>query len=144
MKIKIIIVSILIGLLGFFSCNQRQVEVTEINEEMVTTETTIDSDVFVVVEKMPEFDGDMFVFISENITYPDSAKIKGIEGTVFIKFIVEENGEITNVKLIRGVDKLIDDEALKVVNSMPNWLPGYKDDVAVRVEYALPIAFKLQ
>lgn len=96
---------------------------------------------------MPQFTGGtdaMFKYLVENIKYPNDAKEKGISGTVFIKFIVDKKGKISNVNLIRGVYPSMDEEALRVVAAMPDWKPGKDENgKAVNVEYALPISYKL-
>ena len=102
--------------------------------------------VFTIVEQMPEFPGGtdaMYSFLATNILYPDYARKKGIEGKVFIQFIISEVGKVTEAKVIRGVDTVLDREALRVVNKMPNWESGKMDGKAVKVQYTLPISFGL-
>jgi TonB family protein len=103
--------------------------------------------VFKVVDQMPEFEGGsnaMIKYLVENIKYPDDAKQKGISGRVFVQFVVSKTGEVKNVHLLRGVSPSLDNEALRVVSSMPDWKPG-KDENGqpVNVEYNLPINFSL-
>ena len=99
------------------------------------------------VDVMPEFPGGnaaLYEFIKQNLTYPKSAKEQGIEGIVYVWFIVENNGSITNIKVVQGVNEELDAEALRVVNLMPNWKPGYRGPHPIgRVPYTLPIMFKL-
>ena len=102
--------------------------------------------IYKIVEQMPEYPGGtakMLTFISENIKYPQSAMEKGIEGKCYIQFVIDVDGSITNVELMRGFDEECDAEALRVVNLMPKWKPGKKDGKPVRVHYMIPIAFKL-
>lgn len=102
--------------------------------------------IYKVVEQMPEYPGGtakMLTFISENIKYPQSAMEKGIEGKCFIQFVIDVDGSITNVELMRGFDEECDAEALRVVNLMPKWKPGKNEGKPVRVHYMIPIAFKL-
>lgn len=102
--------------------------------------------IYKVVEQMPEYPGGtakMLTFISENIKYPQSAMEKGIEGKCFIQFVIDVDGSITNVELMRGFDEECDAEALRVVNLMPKWKPGKNEGKPVRVHYVIPIAFKL-
>ena len=102
--------------------------------------------IYRVVEQMPEFPGGtakMLTFISENIKYPQSAMEKGIEGKCHIQFVIDVDGSITDVELLKGFDEECDAEALRVVNLMPKWKPGKKDGKPVRVQYMIPIAFKL-
>ena len=86
----------------------------------------------------------MLGFISRNIHYPEEAKKDGIQGRVFIGFVIEEDGSVSNVRNLRGVDSELDAEAMRVVESMPKWKPGMQRGQAVRVSYILPIVFKLQ
>ena len=103
--------------------------------------------VYQIVEQMPAFPGGeakLFEFISKNIHYPQEAKEKGIQGRVFIGFIVEKDGSISNVRNLRGVDSELDAEAIRVVESMPRWKPGMHRGEPVRVSYQIPIVFKLE
>ena len=99
------------------------------------------------VDVMPEFPGGnaaLYEFIKQNLTYPKSAKEQGIEGIVYVWFIVETDGSITNIKIVQGLNEELDAEALRVVNLMPNWKPGYRGPHPIgRVPYTLPIMFKL-
>lgn len=96
----------------------------------------------------PEYPGGtdgLVKFLGENIKYPRSAEKKGIEGTVVLQFIVEKSGAISNVKVLRSVNKALDNEAIRVVKQMKKFIPGYNEDHApVRVLYTLPVNFKLQ
>ncbi len=98
------------------------------------------------VDKQPEFKGGMDALIAymvEEVVYPKAAKNNNTQGTVHVSFVVTEKGEITDVKLKKGVETSLDEEALRVVREMPNWIPGEKDGKKVSVEMTLPIAFKL-
>lgn len=103
--------------------------------------------VYEVVKTMPEFQGgfDALVkYLVANIKYPEDAKKNGIQGTVFVSFVVEKDGKVSNVSLMKGVDPALDAEALRVVKTMPAWSPGLNDDgKAVNVRFNLPISFKL-
>ncbi len=102
--------------------------------------------VFTVVEKMPSYPGGidkMIQFLSMNIKYPEDAKAKGIEGTVFVTFIVKDDGTVSNVKILRGIDKSCDMEAIRVVKMMPKWIPGEQKGEKVNVAYSLPVKYKL-
>lgn len=95
---------------------------------------------------LPQFEGGteaMIQFLVNNIKYPETAKNKNIEGTVYVAFVVNSKGEITKPSIKRGVEKSLDNEALRVINSMPNWKPGEKDGKKVSVEMVLPISFQL-
>ncbi len=105
-----------------------------------------DEKVFTVVEESPTFRGGqqaMMNFLQENLTYPPTAREEKIQGTVFVTFVVEKDGSITGVKILRGVQPDIDAEAMRVVKAMPAWTPGYQDDEPVRVQFNLPIRFVL-
>ena len=103
-------------------------------------------EVFVVVEKQPEFKGGMTALMSylgENIQYPEEAHKNGIQGRVITNFVVNKDGSISEVKTVRGIDPLLDTEAVRVISEMPNWKPGMQRGQAVRVRYTLPIVFSL-
>lgn len=102
--------------------------------------------IFTVVEKMPEFPGGqkaMYKYLGENIKYPQKAKENGIQGTVFISYVIEKDGSVSHAKILRGVEKSLDKEAIRVVTGMPKWKPGKQRGEAVRVQYNLPIKFTL-
>lgn len=104
------------------------------------------TEVFQIVENMPSFPGGddaLFKFLGENINYPDEAKDKGISGVVYVTFVVDYDGEITNVKVIRGIGGGCDEEAVRVIKAMPDWEPGRQKGKRVRVQYNLPIRFTL-
>ncbi|NQX98007.1 MAG: TonB family protein [Flavobacteriales bacterium] len=112
----------------------------------VETDTIIDGEVFVIVEKMPEFPGgmkEMYMFLAKNIYYPREAKEQNIQGKVYVNFVVGKNGVLRDVKIIRGIHKSLDDEALRVIRIMPKWEPGIQRGKKVAVSYNLPISFKL-
>ena len=103
--------------------------------------------VFVVVEAMPAFSGGtaaMMKFISENIQYPKAAKENGIQGRAICQFVINKDGSIVDVVVTRSTgDSTLDEEAIRVIESMPNWTPGMQRGQAVRVKYTLPITFRL-
>ena len=108
--------------------------------------TAGEDELFMVVETMPQFPGgeDARVrYMVENIKYPEQAKEKGIQGTVYVSFVVEKNGSITNPKIIRSVEKSLDAEAFRVISAMPKWIPGSQKGKPVRVQFNMPIKFKL-
>ncbi len=108
-----------------------------------------ESEVFVVVENMPSFPGgNVQKWISKNVKYPVLAMENGIQGKVFVQFVIERDGSITDVKVVRGVDSSLDKEplakeAIRVVKAMPKWTPGKQRGKAVRVSFTLPINFQL-
>ncbi len=152
----------------FFSCQETvdstvKLEKTKEIKEETPTESIIvdDSEVFNFVQEMPRFAGceditgdddkrktcaekKMLEFIYKNIQYPKDAREKGIEGMIVLNFIVEKDGSITNTKVLRSLEGGLKEEGLRVVNSMPKWIPGKQDGETVRVKFNLPIRFKLQ
>ncbi|MDR0421766.1 MAG: TonB family protein [Proteiniphilum sp.] len=104
-------------------------------------------EIFVVVEEQPEFPGGntaLMKFLSDNIKYPVIAQENGIQGRVICNFVVERDGSITDVQVLRGVDPSLDREATRVIQQMPHWKPGKQRGSAVRVRYTLPVVFRLQ
>ena len=102
--------------------------------------------VYQVVDEMPEFPGGteaLLKFVANNVKYPEKAKDEEISGRVFISFVIEKDGSVSNVEVKRGIGGGCDDEAVRVVKAMPKWKPGIKDGKPVRVSYMMPINFKL-
>jgi TonB family protein len=113
---------------------------------MKVMEDNDQNDVFQIVEKMPVFPGEeeaLSKFLSENIKYPEQALKDTIQGRVFVNFIVEKDGSVSNAKIARGVTESLDNEALRVINMMPKWIPGMQRGKPVRVSFTLPINFVL-
>ena len=114
---------------------------------VVSSPHEADPNVFEVVEKMPEFpNGGMpglMKYLSDNIRYPEAAKVAGIQGRVTVVFVVDKDGSITNVETLRGVDAELDKEAIRVISSMPKWIPGMQKGKAVKVRYTVPVMFRL-
>ena len=103
--------------------------------------------VFDVVEQMPSFPGGqgaLMQWLASNIKYPVVAEENGVQGRVVCTFVVERDGSITDVKVVRGVDPSLDKEAVRVLKQMPSWIPGKQNGSAVRVKYTVPVTFKLQ
>jgi protein TonB len=103
--------------------------------------------VFTIVEKMPQFPGGeeaLYQYLSTNIKYPLKERKKGITGKVYVSFVVNTDGGIIYTRIAKGVSKGIDDEALRVVSSMPKWIPGAQQGKPVAVQYMLPITFSLK
>jgi TonB family protein len=102
--------------------------------------------VFTAVEKMPSYPGGedaRIAFMVQNLKYPEQAKKNGVQGKVFVTYVVETDGSITNVKVLRGIGGGCDEEAVRVISMMPKWNPGMQEGKAVRVQFNLPINFKL-
>ena len=103
--------------------------------------------VYIVVEQMPEFPGGdkgFHQFIADNVKYPAEAKEKGIRGIVYVNFIVEPDGSISDIRVLRGIGGGCDEEAVRVVESMPKFKPGIQNGEAVRVSYTVPVIFRLE
>ncbi len=118
-----------------------QQEIAVVEEEEETQE------VFFIVEEMPVFPGGeeaLRKFIAQSVKYPVIAQENGIQGRVFVSFVVNQKGEVTNVKVARPFDPNLDKEAVRVVQSMPKWSPGKQRGKAVKVSYTVPINFVLQ
>lgn len=104
-------------------------------------------EVFVVVEQQPEFPGGttaLMKFLSNNIKYPVIAQENGIQGRVITNFVVERDGSISDVNVVRGQDPSLDREAVRVIKTMPKWTPGQQRGKPVRVRFTLPVVFRLQ
>ena len=125
-------------------------EVLKAKEEIAAPEPpkpVEENKVFDVVEQMPSFPGGMgalMSWLSQNIKYPVIAAENGVQGRVIVQFVVEKDGSITDVKVAKSVDPSLDKEAARVVGSMPHWIPGKQNGSAVRVQYTVPVTFKLQ
>ena len=123
------------------------IEEYEFTPPEIEEEEIVEAEIFKVVEEMPEFPGGaakMMEYIQKNIKYPMMARESDIQGRVFVNFVVEPDGHITNVTVMRGIGGGCDEEALRVVQSMPNWKPGKQRGSAVRCSFTVPIIFKLQ
>jgi len=101
---------------------------------------------FTLVEEMPSYPGGdtaRIKFLVENIVYPKTAKEKGIQGVVYITFVIDESGHVEDVRVLRGIGGGCDEEAVRVVKLMPNWTPGKSEGKNVRVQFNMPIRFTL-
>ncbi len=96
-----------------------------------------------VVQQMPTFNGDLGKYEQSHISYPKEALAKGVQGTVYVTFLVEKDGRVSNVKLLRGVEHSLDSAAIALVTGMPLWTPGSQGGKPVRVQFNLPVNFKL-
>jgi len=115
--------------------------------ETAAEEEEDEAQVFFIVEEMPEFPGgDLALrkYIANSIKYPVIAQENGIQGKVYVTFVVGKDGSVTNARIARGVDPSLDKEALRVVNSLPKWKPGKQRGKPVNVSYTVPINFVLQ
>ena len=107
---------------------------------------SVDEPTFIAVEQMPEFPGGqegLVNYLVENLNYPEKAKAKKITGKVYVSFVVEKDGSISNVKVLRDIGYGCGEEAVRVVKAMPRWNPGMHRGKLVRVQYTLPLNFQL-
>ena len=107
---------------------------------------SVDEPTFITVEQMPEFPGGqegLVNYLVENLNYPEKAKAKKITGKVYVSFVVEKDGSISNVKVLRDIGYGCGEEAMRVVKAMPRWKPGMQRGKNVRVQYTLPLNFQL-
>lgn len=110
-------------------------------------EEEVDPISFAVVEQKPEFPGgqkELLKFLAKNSEYPEIAKENGIQGKVYVQFVIDKNGNVTSVQIARGVDPYLDKEAKRVVSKLPDWKPGKQRGKAVPVTYIVPINFTLE
>ena len=127
------------------------VQQTEVIEEYVAPEIeeeeVVEQEIFQIVEEMPEYPGGekkLLEYGGKSVKYPQIARESGIQGRVFVNFVIEPDGSVSNVKVLRGIGGGCDEEAMRVIKSMPKWKPGKQRGKAVRVTYTLPVNFKLQ
>ena len=128
-----------------------EVDQTEVLEEYVPVEVeeeeVSETELFTIVEEMPAYpggDAKLYEYLGKNIKYPQIARESGIQGRVFVNFVVEPDGSVSNVKVMRGIGGGCDEEAVRVIKTMPKWKPGKQRGKAVRVTYTIPVVFKLQ
>jgi len=120
-------------------------DIGDLNNMIVGEDTT--STPYAVVEQMPEFPGGEAAlqrYLKNSVKYPNIAMENGIQGKVYVGFVVERNGSISNVRIARGVDASLDKEAMRVVRLMPKWIPGKQNGEPVRVSFTAPINFVLE
>jgi TonB family protein len=128
-----------------------QVAAEEVKYGVVITEQAPQSEeaegvVFTIVEQMPQYPGGqdgMMRYLGGNIKYPEEASEAGIEGVVYVTFVVEKDGAVGEARVLRGIGGGCDEEAVRVVRAMPKWEPGMQRGKPVRVQYNLPIRYKL-
>jgi protein TonB len=123
---------------------EQEIETTIVVD--VEEEEPVVEEIFDVVEENPEFKGGMaklYEYLGKHIQYPEMAKENGIQGKVFVQFVVWKDGTIKDVKVVKGVHKTLDSEATRVVKSMPKWTPGKQRGKAVNARFTLPIKFRI-
>ncbi len=115
--------------------------------ELPIAEEEFEEEIFFIVEDMPRFNGkdnnEFRKYIGENLHYPEIAADNGITGTVYIQFVVNKNGKVINIEVVRGVDPALDNEAIRVISSSPGWTPGKQRGKPVNVCFTFPIRFIL-
>lgn len=135
-KNQLMLLSIL--MIALFSCSKNSTDVTQRSES---------EEPFVIVEQMPVFPGgdyELLQYIAKNTLYPPEAKTNGVQGKVIIRFVVEGDGSVGRVEVYSGADPLLDQEALRVIKTLPKFKPGLQDGKAVPVWVMLPITFVLR
>lgn len=133
---KKVLVMALMALFGLTTVNAQKTVVAKKNQQ-----------VFDVVEQMPEYPGGMAAmveYLSANVKYPADAEKKKVEGKVFVTFVVDTDGSITDVTLMKKVFPSLDAEAMRVISAMPKWVPGKQRGQVVRVRFTVPIMFRLK
>jgi protein TonB len=123
------------------------IEIVEVKDVELPDEVVVEPTVFTIVEDPPAFPGGELAlrkYLATNVRYPETAAQNDIQGTVYVRFIVDTDGSVTNVEILRGVDPLLDKEAKRVVESLPKWQPGRQCGKAVKVRHSVPIKFALQ
>lgn len=122
-------------------------DIAELEQHKVIVEEKVEEKPYQTVEQMPVFPGgeiEMQKFVANSLRYPIAAQENGTQGRVTIRFVVTPTGDISNVEVLRGIDPLCDKEAVRVVKSMPKWIPGKQNGRNVSVYFTLPIVFRLQ
>lgn len=126
--------------------SEQNLKEAQLKQQQYNEQKDKEKDIYTVVEQMPTYPGGekaMIDFLITNLKYPQSAKDKGIEGVVYVQFVVLESGNVDQVQILKGTNPQLDEEALRVVNAMPKWNPGTEKGKAVKVKYNLPIKFAL-
>jgi protein TonB len=151
MNNRILITGIISSILLIQLNGNAQVEQSVSTEDSVVNTIKVQSKedanlVFDFVDKMPEFPGgqvEMIKFLSKNINYPTVALEQGVQGSIYVQFVIWKDGSVREVKVLRGVDSPLSNEAIRVIKMMPNWEPGTQRGIPVNTRYTLPIKFKL-
>jgi periplasmic protein TonB len=115
--------------------------------KQIVTQAAPEEKVFEVVEQMPTFPGGqdaLFEYLQKHIKYPTIAEENGIQGRVIVTFVVEKDGSITDITVVKSQDPSLDKEAKRVIGTMPKWIPGKQNGSAVRVKFTVPVTFRLQ
>lgn len=147
-KFVMMIVVLLMMTVGNIACAQNVpliIDPDKVDEYLAERKDTIN--VYDCVEQMPSFPGGsqkLKEFIEENLRYPKELEETCVQGRVIVRFIVERNGKLSNVKVVKSVHPALDKEALRIVELMPRWIPGRQNGITVRVKFYIPIIFRLK
>ena len=148
MRIKLLFTTLILLTASFtYAQAQHESDTVALTNVKEIAAPGIDTTIYNNVEKMPTFPGGefkMYEFLAMNIRYPQRARQDGYSGTVYVRFIVEPDGTITNIEVAKGVGGGCSEEAVRVVKMMPKWIPGEAFGKKVRVTYTLPVNFRLQ
>ena len=146
-KCLLFAISTLVLLVVVFAPAGANAQNKKVEKAQTHKDTTTDDKVYEVCEQMPTYEGGdaaLLKYLTDSVKYPELAKKHGVQGRVVIGFIVEKDGSLTNVKVLRAVDRALDAEALRVVKGMPKWIPGRQNKQRVRVKYNVPVSFRLK
>jgi len=128
--------------------NNSGVQIMNYVEDVKTEEVEEEAIPFALVEEKPKFNGgdanEFSKWVNQNLVYPEIAKENGVQGRVTMQFTVNPDGSVSNVKVLRGVDTSLDQEAVRVIQMSPKWVPGKQRDRAVKVTYTFPVIFQLR
>ncbi|HXB11169.1 MAG TPA: energy transducer TonB [Bacteroidia bacterium] len=119
------------------------------NTKSANTPATMEGDVndpnhiYGLVSQMPEFDGDLYKYLGDHLAYPEAAMDKGVQGTVYVTFVVEKDGNLTGVHVIHSLEHSLDSAAVACIRRMPKWKAGIQNGLTVRVQYNLPIKYTM-
>ena len=147
-KLVTMIVVLLMMTVGDIACAQNVpliIDPDKVDEYLAERKDTIN--VYDCVEQMPSFPGGsqkLKEFIEENLRYPKELEETCVQGRVIVRFIVERNGKLSNVKVVKSVHPALDKEAIRIVKLMPRWIPGRQNGITVRVKFYIPIIFRLK
>ena len=147
-KFVMMIVVLLMMTVGNIACAQNVpliIDPDKVDQYLAERKDTIN--VYDCVEQMPSFPGGtqkLKEFIEENLRYPKELEESCVQGRVIVRFIVERNGKLSNVKVVKSVDPALDKEAIRIVKLMPRWIPGRQNGITVRVKFYIPIIFRLK
>ena len=146
-KCLLLAISALVLLVVVFAPAGANAQNKKVNKAQTHKDTTTDDKVYDVCEQMPIYEGGdaaLLKYLRENLKLPEEDKERGMQGRMVVGFVVEKDGSLTNVKVLRAVDIALDAEVLRVVKGMPKWIPGRHNGQRVRVRYLLPIHICLQ